>query len=173
MEFPKTKQQHPGKPLIPLPITDITKLSPGDHVLYRIGEDKYRYDFRSGMVSDIDLKEEKLSIITLTAKGCKEEKFCFSAFPHLHRVEYSPCSFSAKDAISRAHHRRDINDQLYNPLNNNGHHFVTNAKTGQEYSLNDMILGLKMQGKNLIISSFLDHTYFIINPRRHAQRGLQ
>ena len=143
MEFPETKEKHPGKPLVPLPITDITKLSPGDHVLYRIGEAGYRYDFRSGMVSDIDLREETLGIITLTAKGCKEEKFRFIAFPHLHRVEYSPCRFPAKDAISRARRRRDMNDQLYSPLNNNGHHFVTNAKTGQEYSLSDMILDLK------------------------------
>ena len=158
MEFPTTKRQHPGTPLISFNITNIATLRPGDHVLYRVGKAGYRYDLRSGMVSDIDLRKGKLSIITLTAKGCREGKFCFKTFPPCHRIEYSPCRFSANDAISRARRRRDMNDQLYNPLNNNGHHFVTNAKTGQEYSLSDIIFNLKnegSEGKNLLLLQFL------------------
>ena len=143
MEFPPLKEHHPGEPLIPHPITDITSISAGDHVLYQIWGKKYRKGFRSALVSEVESKQGKVKIITFTKRGVNEEWFDFSSLTCCHQVEYSICRFSAREAIARARRRRDMNEMLYNPLNNNGHHFVTNAKTGREYPLSDMLMDME------------------------------
>ena len=144
-EFPSTKEQNPGQPLVPLPVNDITNVTAGDHVLYHIGSDEYRKDYRSALVSEVNSKDNNMKIITFTRKGVEEKWVGFASLGRLHQVEYSTCCFTAEKALSRARWRQDMNEKLYNPIDNNGHFFVTNAKTGREHNLSDMIMDLKAQ----------------------------
>ena len=144
MEFP-TKEQDPGQPQVPHPITDITNIRVGDHVLYQIGSDEFRKDYRSSLVSEVHLEHYEMKIITFTRKGIDEKRVGLASLCRLHRVGYSTCCFSAEEAVSRARVRQGMNEKLYNPIDNNGHFFVTNAKTGREYNLSDMVMGLKAQ----------------------------
>ena len=73
--------------------------------------------------------------------------------PHLHRILYSKCRFTSEEAVSRAYYRKSLGEKHYHPLNNNGHHFVSNAKTGREYGLSDIIVQLETetQGKHVLL----------------------
>ena len=145
-EFPSTKEQNPGQPLVPLPVNDITNVTAGDHVLYHIGHDEYRKDYRSALVSEVNSKLNNMKIMTFTRKGVEEKWVGFASLGRLHRVEYSTCRFTAEEALSRARWLQGMDEKkLYNPIDNNGHFFVTNAKTGREHNLSDMIMDLKAQ----------------------------
>ena len=136
--------------MIPLPITDITSISAGDHVLYQVWGEKYRKGLRSCPVSDVQPEQRRVKIITFTKRGVNEKWIDLSSLICPHRVEYSTCRFSAEEAIARARRRRDMNEMLHNPLNNNSHHFVTNAKTGREYPLSDMIMDMETPSSGIM-----------------------
>ena len=137
-------EQNPGQPLAPLP-ANITNIEAGDHVIYQIGSDEFRKFYRSALVSEVYPLHGDMKIVTFTSEGVEEKRVDIASLCRLHRVEYSPCRFSAQEAVSRARHRLDMKEKLYNPINNNGHFFVSNAKTGREYNLSDMIMDLNAQ----------------------------
>ena len=143
--LPKRKEEPAGEPVVPLPITDTTELSVGDHVLYLTGCKEYRQQYRSALVSNVDHKEKKVQIITFTKDGIVETWCCHSALPHLHRIVYSKCRFTPEETVARAHHRKSLGDKHYHPLNNNGHHFVSNVITGRENALSDIIVPLETE----------------------------
>jgi len=146
MDFPSTKEQDPGQPLVPHPVNDITNVTKGDHVLYHIGSDECRKDYRSALVSEVDPEHNEMKILTFTREGVEETMVGLASLGRLHRIEYSTCRFNAEEALSRARWRQGMDEKkLYNPIDNNGHFFVTNAKTGREYNLSDMIMDLKAQ----------------------------
>ena len=150
--LPTRKEEPAGEPVVPLPVPDTIQLSVGDHVLYLTGSEEYRQQYRSALVSSIDHKEKKVQIITFTKDGIVESWYYYSDLPHLHRIVYSKCQFTPEEAVLRAHHRKGLGDKHYHPFNNNGHHFVSNVKTGREYGLSDIIVQLETQtqGKHVI-----------------------
>jgi len=140
----------------------------GDHLLYQIGCDKFRKDYRSALVSEVYREQNEMMIITFTSKGVKEERVRFTSLCRLHKVKYSTCRFPPEQAVLRAHQRQRMYENseknseenseknieknseekkraIYNPMDNNGHFFVSNAKTGREHNLSDMIMDLKAQ----------------------------
>jgi len=130
-------------PHVAIPVTGVTNIRAGDHVLYQIGSDKFRKNYRSALVSEVYPDHDELKIITFTRKGVEETRVGLASLCCLHRVEYSTCRFTAEEAVSRARWRQGMDErELYNPINNNGHFFVTNAKTGREYNLSDVIMDL-------------------------------
>jgi len=152
MDFPSTKEQDPGQPLVPHPVNDITDVRAGDHVVYHIGRGECRKDYRSALVSEVDSEHNEMKIVTLTREGVVETMVGLASLGRLYRIEYSTCRFTAEEALSRAHWRQGMDEKkFYNPINNNSHFFVTNAKTGREYNLSDIIMDLKDQDTGLSI----------------------
>ena len=149
-ELSAKKELPPGEPQVPIPVTDEVNLSVGDHVLYQIGSEEYRKGYRSALVSYVDDGQRNIKIITFTREGIQESQYKRSSLPNLYRIEYSGCLFPPEDALSRALRRRDMGDNLYHPLNNNGHYFVSNVKTGRENALSDITIRLETQSNGML-----------------------
>ena len=80
-------------------------------------------------------------VITNCEDGVIMKDVLVSELHNLHKVEYSSCRYSREKSLERALSR--INENHYHPLRNNSHHFVSWCKTGQEYSLIDILRNLE------------------------------
>lgn len=172
------REEIPGRPMILKPFgpTFSKELNPGDHILYQVSQYPYRQTYYSALVIEIRLDTENaehtiLEVIANSASdhGVVEKMLILKDLRSLHKVVYSH-QYEAQLSIQRA--KKRINENHYHPLNNNGHHFVTWCKTGQEYSLQDLIKELENAGKLYYIIIGADLVKIIINkcmPSVHLQ----
>ena len=132
------------------PVDTTKELNPGDHILYQVSQCPYRQMYYSALVIQIWLDAENaertiLKVITNDANdhGVVEKMFVFKDLCSLHKIVYSH-QYEPQLSIQRA--KKRINENHYHPLRNNGHHFVTLCKTGQECSLQDLMKELESAG---------------------------
>ena len=133
----------PKRPLFTVPVNRPSDLSHGDHILYLMSNDKYRPMYRSALVES--LTDGDVSIITYTPEAVQHLVRPFHSFQSLHRVDYTE-GCGDEVVVKRAKER--LGECHYHGLFNNSHHFVSWAKTGVEYSLTDLVLGI--EGKQTV-----------------------
>jgi len=126
----------PGVPLYHVPVSKISDLQPGDHILYQVCRAPYRACYRSALV--VTVEEADIYVVMNSSDGVKEEQLKYSK--HLYKVNYSHCNYTNDEAIQRAKQR--FSEKCYHCLYNNSHHFVTLAKTGRENPLTEIIESL-------------------------------
>ena len=145
-----------GRPLRTAPLVVPSSISAGDHILYRINtNDDYRPIYRSALVESVT-NTGNVDYIEYTQRGVQRKTQSFRLFESLHKVDYAYAADDAmnKDAaITKARER--LGECHYHGLFNNSHHFVSWAKTGVEYSLTDLVLG--------IAEGIHKHTFTIIS----------
>ena len=142
-----------SRPLRTLPVDGPSNISKGDHILYQVNSTaSCRAVYRSALIENISASGN-ISIITYTPKGVQCHDQQFHLFKSLHRVDYTASAFTGKEAVERA--RQRVGECHYHGLFNNSHHFVTRVKTGQEYSLADLIHGA--QGEYIICMNCYYH----------------
>ena len=107
-------------------------VSRGDHILMPISQKPFSPIYHSALVCDV--KGQQIQVIQNKLGGVKKEWI----LPRkLYLVEYTTCRFSQEEAVSRAERR--VREEKYHPLQHSSHHFVTWAKTGKEYCLDDIL----------------------------------
>ena len=163
-----------GGPLQAAVIDEVDGLEIGDHILFQVIQEPYRPGYESALVSNVDAVHGQLTLIRNTRLRTLSEVEVvvdYSKLRCVHKVEYTPCLYSADEAIQRAKQRFEKEDSVlkpvncYHALNNNSHQFVTWCKTGLEYSLSNIILHLdntKTQGKRLPRMSVLVYSINIL-----------
>lgn len=134
------RRKKPGHPYTAVPIAQWgdKPLSRGDHILYEVDG----ASFRSGLVKSAG--NGKVHYYTNSKDhGIHETKREIAHLENLHIVCYTEqCRFTGKEALQRAQRRLDWKEQRYSPLFNNSHFFVSHCKTGCEYPLTDIIIGI-------------------------------
>ena len=133
-----TSPGHPVRPLYTVPVVAPSDVSHGDHIVYLVSSDEYRPMYQSALVERLS-DAGNVDIIVYTPGGVVRQTQPFSSFKSLHRVDYS--GGSGDEAIERAKER--LGECHYHGLFNNGHHFASWSKTGNEYPLTDFIYGLE------------------------------
>ena len=162
-DFPNPTARSPdhslqqGRPLRTRPVTIPHDITTGDHILYQINtSNEYRPVYRSALVEEVDLSSGNVSFIeyTDTCHGLsiqRSNKRQFTSILSLHKVDYTAAGTNhGKDVIQKATKRLD--ECHYHALFNNSHHFASWAKTGLEYSLTDLVLG--MEGNHFFFFSY-------------------
>ena len=115
-------------------------ISPGCHILYEVDG----ASFQSGLVIMKDAGNGKVRYYTNSkGHGIYETVREIVNLKNLHIVCYTEqCRFTDEEALQRARRRLDWREQRYSPLFNNSHFFVSHCKTGCEYPLTDIIIGI-------------------------------
>lgn len=134
------REVSPGVPLYYVPVSEVTDLQPGDHILYQVCGEPYRACYTSAMV--VTVEEAEIYVVMNSSDGVKKERF--ESFENLYTVQYSSPCYSSDEAVRRALER--LNENCYHALYNNSHHFVTLAKTGRENPLTEIIESLTHHG---------------------------
>ena len=113
-------------------------LSPGDHILFEVDG----ASFRSGLVKSAG--NGKVCYYTNSKNhGIHERVRKIVDLKNLNIVCYTQqCRFTDEEALQRAQRRLDWKEQRYSPLFNNSHFFVSHCKTGCEYPLTDIVIGI-------------------------------
>jgi hypothetical protein len=144
-----------GHPILPRSVGDPRELNIGDHILIEQTSSQYRKSFSSALVYEA---VDKLALCPIVITNDYEAGVIVREIPtdkfqtcNIHRVEYSSCRYSGEESCKRAMSR--INENDYNPLCNNSHHFVSWCKTGREYPLTDIVrtLGYQLDGKWIVL----------------------
>ena len=129
-----------GRPLCTVPVT-VDRVCKGDQILCLINDnEEYRPMYRSALVEKTS--NENISIIVYTPDGVERCDLELNLLKPLLKVVYTDDAFAEDVAIRNA--RQRLVENHYHALNNNSHHFVTNAKTGLEYSLADLIHAIQV-----------------------------
>ena len=134
------RRKKPGHPYTAVPIAQWSDkpLSPGDHILYEVDG----ASFQSGLVKSAG--NGKVCYYTNSKDhGIHETVREIADLKNLHIVCYTEqCRFTNEEALQRAQGRLDWKEKRYSPLFNNSHFFVSHCKTGCEYPLTDIIIGI-------------------------------
>ena len=133
------RRKKPGHPYTAVHIAQWGKpISPGDHILYEVDG----ASFQSGLVKSAG--NGKVGYYTNSKNhGIDETLREIADLKNLHIVCYTEqCRFTNEEALQRAQRRLDWREQRYSPLFNNSHFFVSHCKTGCEYALTDIIIGI-------------------------------
>ena len=134
-----------GQPLYTIPVTSCDQISKGAHILYRQGN-AFPPSYCSAIVQEITNHEQgnaKFLVITNIIKSGITTSYSvtFSELKCLSRVVYLSSRFSDEEAISRAERLQQKSGENFFHIDYyNSHHFVTMCKTGEEYSLADIVV---------------------------------
>lgn len=125
-------------------VKNISTIKKGDHLIHCVTKNPYRPMFQSALVIDSSEDRNSVSVIRNCMNGIEEKTFAFSSIRFPYKVIYDSQAFplfNSDDAIQRAKNRQRMRETKdhYCPLFNSSHHFVTWAKTGDEYSLRDIV----------------------------------
>ena len=142
------REDPPGVPLYHVPVGEITGLQRGDHILYQVCKEPYRY--RSALV--LEREGTRIHVVMNSSNGVKEE--WLDHFENLYVIKYSHC-YSDDEAVRRAMKRLNFKENCYHRLYNNSHHFVTLAKTGRENPMTEITESLARQGGTFWRFSYL------------------
>ena len=145
------RRRKPGHPYTAVPIEEWGNsplnsgdelLTPGCHILYKVDG----ASFRSGLVKSAG--DGKVCFYTNSKDhGIHETVRELSDLENLHIVCYTEqCRFTDEEALQRAQRRLDWKEKRYSPLFNNSHFFVSHCKTGCEYPLTDILIGISHYG---------------------------
>ena len=140
-----------GRPLRARPITRPSDITTGDHILYQINtSNEYRPVYRSALVEEVS--RGNVSFIEYnTSQGLqRNNKRQFTSILSLHKVDYTAAGTNHGEAVIQKARKR-LDECHYHALFNNSHHFASWAKTGLEYSLADLVLGMEGNYKIIIL----------------------
>ena len=130
------------EPVRAVPVSSLDELHTGDHILYRPSD-----GYHSALITGVP-KNGDVRVITKSFNSpVNETTLQFSSLPHLHKVQYTSCQYSGKEAVQRARsggHRYP-----------DSHGLVSWAKTGVKHSLSTVIKELEgVRYNNIIILLF-------------------
>ena len=118
-----------------MPVSSPDELHTGDHILYQ--DPVCFVGYTSALVAS-EPGGGWLRVITDDFMyGAREETLQFSSLPHLHKVQYTSCQYSGKQAVLRAR------DRSGESRCSGSHYLVSLAKTGVKHSLSTIIEELK------------------------------